>query len=373
MAREHLEREAHAVLERAAVLVRAPVGQRRDEAREQIAVRAVQFEHVEAGALAALGRRARTPPTTAVHVGAGHLARHLAVRDDRERRRPRSAASRLRRAAGPSPPTSAWSRPCGRHGRAAGRSSSPNWRARNRRCASRPPPARRSRGRRSRGVMRASASDAGHLGEHQPGAADARARRNARGASRPARRPPREYWHIGETTTRLSSIMPRSRNGWNIGGTGLSASTVEALRRASSRATSAVDLATNSGRAQREIVVGDRLGARHQAEGELHRVGIVPVAPHVLEPDQRHVGGVLRLLHLLAPRRFRNARSAAATSGRRGAEGLVERDRVLHRELGAGADGEVRRRLGVADQHQLPRDPALAADRSESCARSSGW
>ena len=59
MRAEDLEREAQAVLERAAVFVGARVGQRRDEARQQIAVRAVQLQHVEAGAL----RRARAACT----------------------------------------------------------------------------------------------------------------------------------------------------------------------------------------------------------------------------------------------------------------------------------------------------------------------
>ena len=83
---EDLEREAQAVLDRAAILVRAAVGQRRDEAREQVAVRAVEFEHVEAGALAALGRVDELR-LDQVHVGAGQLARHLAVREVGNRRR----------------------------------------------------------------------------------------------------------------------------------------------------------------------------------------------------------------------------------------------------------------------------------------------
>ena len=49
MAREDLERKAQPVLERSAVLIGALIGQRRDEARQQVAVRAVQLEHVEAG------------------------------------------------------------------------------------------------------------------------------------------------------------------------------------------------------------------------------------------------------------------------------------------------------------------------------------
>ena len=57
---EHLERKAHAVVEAAAVVVGALVGERRDEGRQQIAVRVVQLEPVEAGARGHLGRRART-------------------------------------------------------------------------------------------------------------------------------------------------------------------------------------------------------------------------------------------------------------------------------------------------------------------------
>ena len=47
------------------------------------------------------------------------------------------------------------------------------------------------------------------------------------------------------------------------------------------------------------------------------------------------------------------------------AERLVERDGVFHRELGAGADGKVRRRLGVADQHDVVHHPVLIRDPRE--------
>ena len=52
---EHFQRIAQAVLQRAAVFVGALVGQRRDEAGQQVAVRAVQLQPVEAG----LGRQPR--------------------------------------------------------------------------------------------------------------------------------------------------------------------------------------------------------------------------------------------------------------------------------------------------------------------------
>ena len=75
-----------ALLERAAVLVGRDVGERREEARQQVAVRHVQLEQVEARLLGHAGgaRRSRRAP---VHVGAVHLARHLAVRLVRDRRR----------------------------------------------------------------------------------------------------------------------------------------------------------------------------------------------------------------------------------------------------------------------------------------------
>ena len=61
-----------------------------------------------------------------------------------------------------------------------------------------------------------------------------------------------------------------------------------------------VDLGDEVRRTQVEIVVGDRLGACHHAEGELHGIEL-PEAVDMLEPDQRDVGGVLGLLDLLAP------------------------------------------------------------------------
>ena len=127
-----------------------------------------------------------------------------------------------------------------------------------------------------------------------------------------------EYWSIGETTTRFASVMPRSRNGWNIGTVGLCDVDVEALPAHVARH-HRVDLGDELRRAQREIVVGDRLGARHQAEREARRVH-VPEAPHVLEPDQRHVGRMLRLLDLepalgLEMRQRRASRPARRRAG----------------------------------------------------------
>lgn len=99
-------------------------------------------------------------------------------------------------------------------------------------------------------------------------------------------------------------------------------------------------------RAQQQIVPGDGLAARHHAEGELRRVEM-PEALDVFEPDQADIGGVLGLLHRLAPRgliAFEACRHVAT-----GEKRLMQRDGILHGQLGAGTDGKMRRRLGVAD------------------------
>jgi hypothetical protein len=58
---EHLERKAHAVFQRAAVVVLAPVRQRRQELVQQVAVGAVQLDGVQAQRLRRAGRRRRSP------------------------------------------------------------------------------------------------------------------------------------------------------------------------------------------------------------------------------------------------------------------------------------------------------------------------
>ncbi len=71
--RENLERVAHPILERAAVVVAAKVGERREEARQQIAMRHVELEPVEAGLRGPLGRSHEGVPD-AFHFGAIHGA-----------------------------------------------------------------------------------------------------------------------------------------------------------------------------------------------------------------------------------------------------------------------------------------------------------
>ena len=74
-------------------------------------------------------------------------------------------------------------------------------------------------------VMRASRRDASHLGEDQARAAQRARAVDARDGSRRGTPSSAEYMHIGETTTRLSSVISRKRKGWNMGGKGRSTST----------------------------------------------------------------------------------------------------------------------------------------------------
>ena len=74
---EQAKRKAQAILERTSVLVGADVRQWRKEAGKQVAVGAMQLQHVEAGAVAADGRLDELSDDL-VHVARRSLARHLA-------------------------------------------------------------------------------------------------------------------------------------------------------------------------------------------------------------------------------------------------------------------------------------------------------
>ncbi|MNT67681.1 hypothetical protein D3C72_2058460 [compost metagenome] len=73
---EHFEREAGASRVVAAVLVRAKIGERRQETRQQVAVRHVQFEDVEAEVAGLLGRPHEVG-NDAVHIAPRHFARRV--------------------------------------------------------------------------------------------------------------------------------------------------------------------------------------------------------------------------------------------------------------------------------------------------------
>ena len=76
---EHLQRKAHAVLQRAAVVIAARVRQRREELVQQVAMRRVQFDRVEAQAMRAL--RGRSAKACSMRCRPARVQRH--------RRRPR--------------------------------------------------------------------------------------------------------------------------------------------------------------------------------------------------------------------------------------------------------------------------------------------
>ena len=145
---EHLQRPARAVLDRAAIGVAAPVGQRREKARQQVAVGAVQLQDVEAG-VGRAPRGSNEVGADAVHVGAVSSPAALASSGRREWPTPTRAASCRTPAARRRAASRAGCCPCARRGRAG----CPSWRrcgrARSRRCAARRRAARRSTGRRS--------------------------------------------------------------------------------------------------------------------------------------------------------------------------------------------------------------------------------
>ena len=145
---EDFERIAHAVFQRAAIFVGAPVGDRRQELMQEIAVRAVQLERVDAeplGAFRGWRRRRRAPaPARPRRARAAALSPSLCGTADGAIRLPAAlghAGSAGRR------PRARGSRPCGRHGRAASRPPSSNACAPRRGSASARPRWRRSRAR----------------------------------------------------------------------------------------------------------------------------------------------------------------------------------------------------------------------------------
>ena len=126
----------------------------------------------------------------------------------------------------------------------------------------------------------------------------------------------------------------------------------------------AVDGGRERGVAPGQLQVADPARAGQQIAGELDRVEAV-VAADVLEPGGAVAGRLLEPLdHRLALQLV--VGEGRLQRGRVALEGLAERDRVLHGQLGARPDGEVGGVGGVAEQHDVAVVPALAADGDEA-------
>ena len=289
---EHFEREAQPVLEAAAIFVGALVGERGDEAGQQIAVGGVELDHVEAGLEPHAAPRRRTGRRTASMsarvIGRGTwlsgAPRHVGGGHDR----PVAA----RRAARHSLPSRPWCEPFGprmaeleaEFRLAVGVDEIDD-----------PPPRRDMLGRVDAGAARrdpALRRDAGHLGVEQAGAAlragavmdeveVVRACRPRPNTSPSARR--RRGWR---------APCSRSRNGANIGGAGSLTGAPERLR-----LEPALDALQPGLVAQPQIFVADALRAGEQRISELDRLEM-EIAVERLEPFGRVARAVLELQHL---------------------------------------------------------------------------
>ncbi len=352
----------------AAIFVAADVGERRDEAREQIAVGRMHLHHVEAGAMAALGRR-DVIGDHLVHVGARHLARNRAMREIGQGRRrddrPCALGERL---------VDALPHQLGR-ALAAGMAelqAELGLRLRVHEIDD-ALPRRLVRVAVHAGATRRDARllrHVGHLGEHQAGAADrARAIVDEVPIVRHAvlRRVLAHRRHHDAVLERQPAQAERlEHRRERLRGVGVK------TERAHVAGDHPVRLLDEFGRAQRQVVVGDGLGARHQAEGEAGRVH-VPEPVDVLEPNERDVGRVLGLLHLLAPP---GSRTAPARP-RRPARPSIGTPRTARSRPPSRAWCRSRWRNARSPWHRRSapccRRPSARSGWSGNCARSSGW
>ncbi len=345
--REHLQRVAQAARQIAAIGIVATVGERRDEAGEQVAVGTVQFEPVEAS-LGGPARSGHEVIAYAFHVFARHRARHRAIgqvglRRGREQR-PVAFGQRL-------VGTGALPR---RAGAALG-PRVPDLDADLRvalavhvvhdalpglglRVVPQPWASRRDArvGRR-----------AGHLRHHQPGAAHGtRAQMHEVEVARHAvharvLRHGRDHHAVlqRDPSQRVGREHRRYRHRRFESGTGIEPA-LEAFQPALV--------------AQAQVLVADALAAREHGVHELlgFKLVTVALAAH-LEPLHGVPGGVLQTQHihralgLIARQHGGDVLRAMVTELAR------EFDRVLQRQLGARADGEVRRVHGVTHQHDM--------------------
>ena len=218
--------------------------------------------------------------------------------------------------------------------------------------------------------MRASARDADHLGEDQPRSADgARAVMHQVPVGRHAvlgriLAHRREHHAVRD----LHLAQPEGLEGRRH----RSAILAAPGERAEFLGDQLVDGRDEVRRAQGEVVIGDRLGAGHQAEGEAQRIEI-PEAAQLLEPDQRDIGRVLGLLDLLAPRALEQRQAP-----RRHSRPALCRRRVQarsHPPSRAWCPSRSRNARSPWHRRSARRSPrsSCGSGSSESCARASGW
>ena len=108
--------------------------------------------------------------------------------------------------------------------------------------------------------------------------------------------------------------------------------------------------------------MADALAAGEERIGELQRLE-TNVARHRLEPFGRVARGALQPQHLGPATLLIGLERALQVVV--GVQRVGQPDRVLERELGAGADREMRRVRGIAQQHDVVVVPALARDARE--------
>ena len=211
--RRRPQQQAGAVLERAAVLVVAVVRQRREELVQQVAVRGVDLEHLEAGVDRAARGGGEVVDDASI---AGGIQRRPARRSRRTRSpTARRSASRPRSGA-PSrdgPRTATTSTPCGRRAR-AGRPRARRARGSPRRSAPTRRAARRSTARCPRARCAPRARPRSPRRSRCPAPPEANCARcvwcHSCGTPSTAL-----YWHIGATQRRLRAVRPRSVRGEN--------------------------------------------------------------------------------------------------------------------------------------------------------------
>ena len=178
---------------------------------------------------------------------------------------------------------------------------------------------------------------AGHLGEDQPGAA------HGAGAVM------REVEVVRQRRPRPSTCTSaRRRRGWPAAcRAARRAGTSAASRRRPAdpgrvppRATKLLRLGHEVRRAQRKVVPGDRLGARHHARRRSASGRSPRSASHArTRPARRRRRAGSSPHPRAAPSRSGAGRSPTSPPARKAS---CRRDGVLHRQLGAGADGEMR-------------------------------